>query len=126
MTPEQIISDLNAALASDGETIELWAMAGTAQIPFKVTCRAFVRTLRADELIGNLKQDASRVTISPTEIERTGWPGANSTATPTESDRRVPRNGQKVKIAGKLRTIESARPKYVGDRLVRIDMDVLG
>ena len=123
---EQAIADLDAALATDGEWVELWRETGTQKIPFKVRCRASVRTLDAKELVGGLTQDSSRVVISPTEIVRAGWPGPNSSATPTNQDRRVPKRGDKAKIAGKLRNIEVVRAKYEDDRLVRIEMDVLG
>ena len=51
---EQAIADLNAALAADGEWIELWRETGTQKIPFKVRCRAFVRGYTAQELVGGI------------------------------------------------------------------------
>jgi hypothetical protein len=123
---EQAIADLNVALATDGEWIELWRETGTQTIPFKVRCRAFVRGYIAQELAGGLAQTDSKVIMSPTEITRSGWPGPNSSATPTDQDRRVPRKGDAVVIAGRKRAVEMAGGIYVAAELVKIEMRVLG
>ena len=123
---EQAIADLDDELAKTGQWIEFQRLTGTALIPFTARVRASVRPITAKEIIGNLKQDASKVIISPSEISRSGWPGPNSSATPTAQDRQVPRAGDKAVIAGKTRNIEVAKPIYYDDALVRIEMDVLG
>ena len=123
---EQAIADFNAALASDGEWIELWRETGQQRIPFKVTCRAFVRGYAAQELVGGIAQTDSKIVMSPTEIARAGWPGPNSSVTPTNQDRRVPRKGDAVVIAGRKRAVEAAGGIYLGGELVRIEMRVLG
>ena len=123
---EQAIADLDAALASDGEWVELQRQTGTPQIPFKVTCRAFVRGYTAQELVGGISQTDSKLILSPTEITRAGWPGPNSSATSTNQDRRVPRKGDAVVIAGRKRAVEAAGGIYLGGELVRIEMRVLG
>jgi hypothetical protein len=123
---QQAIADLNVALATDGEWIELWRETGTQKIPFKVRCRAFVRGYAAQELVGAIAQTDSKIVMSPTEVIRAGWPGANSSATPTNQDRRVPRKGDAVVIAGRKRAVEAAGGIYLGGELVRIEMRVLG
>ena len=123
---QQAIADLDAALAADGEWIEVWRETGTQKIPLKVRCRAFVRGYAAQELIGGIAQSDSKVILSPTEIIRAGWPGPNSSATPTNQDRRVPRKGDAVVIAGRKRTVEAAGGIYLGGEVVRIEMRVLG
>lgn len=123
---EQAVADLNAALAADGEWIELWRETGTQKIPFKVRCRAFVRGYAAQELVGGIAQTDSKVIMSPTEILRVGWPGPNSSVTPTDQDRRVPRKGDAAVIAGRKRAVEAAGGIYLGSELVRIEMRVLG
>ena len=50
--------------------------------------------------------------MSPNEIIRA--PGPNSSATPTDQDRRVPRKGDAVIIAGRKRAIEAAGGIYLG------------
>lgn len=125
MSAAQEIADLDEALALDGEDIELHRpIAG--QGPVKVTCRAFVRGASVVQLSSGVKQDASNVVLSPSEIIRRGWPGPNSSATPTAQDRRVPRTTDKVLIAGRTRQIDAVMPVYVDGALVRIDMRVLG
>ena len=123
---EQAIADLNVALATDGEWIELWRENGTQKIPFKVRCRALVRGYAAQELVGGIAQTDSKIVMSPTEITRSGWPGPNSSATPTNQDRRVPRKGDAVIIAGRKRAVEAAGGIYLSGDLVRIEMWVLG
>ena len=120
------IAELDQALADVGQDIELHRLVGTQLIPIKVRCRAIVRRYRADELVGGITQNDDRVILSPTEIIRAGWPGPNSSATPTERDRRVPRKGDKAVIAGVPRNIEVAMPVYVDNELVRIELQVLG
>lgn len=124
------IEDLDATLASDGQTIKLRRNISPKLIPVDVKCRAFVRGYGSSELIGGITQDQSEVTISPTEIIRQGWPGpwTPSAAEPVrpETDRRVPRKGDQCVIAGRARNIEIVKPIYLDDELVRIDMRVLG
>ena len=123
---EQAAADLDAALAADGEWVELQRLTGTALIPFKVTCRAFVRGYAAQELVGGISQTDSKLILSPTEITRSGWPGPNSSATSTNQDRRVPRKGDAVIISGRKRAVETAAGIYLASDLVRIEMRVLG
>ncbi len=126
MSAAQDRADIDAALAEDGEWIELHRLVGTQQIPIKLRCRAFVRGVSAEMLAAGVKQDTSTVIISPTEIIAKGWPGPNSSATPATADRRVPKLGDKALIAGKIRQIEVALPTYVDGELVRIELRVQG
>jgi hypothetical protein len=124
------IADLNASLALDGEWIELRRLYGTQMIPVKVTCRAFVRNVGAEELQAGITQEQSNVILGPSEIIATGWPGpwTPSAAEPVrpDIDRRVPRKGDKCVIQGKPRNIEISKPIYVDNELVRIELRVLG
>jgi hypothetical protein len=126
VTETEQIADLDAALAADGEWIELWRETGTQRIPFKVRCRAFVRGYAAQELVGGIAQTDSKIVMSPTEITRSGWPGPNSSATSSNQDRRVPRKGDAVIISGRKRAVETAGGIYLAGELVRIEMRVLG
>lgn len=125
------IADLNMSLAEDGEWIEIRRLYGTQLIPVSVTCRAFVRTITADEeLVAGITQGSSNVILSPSEIIAAGWPGpwTPSVAEPVNpgTDRRVPRKGDKAVIKGRVRNIEVPKPIYVDDELVRIELRVLG
>lgn len=123
---EQAVADLNAALASDGEDIEVRRQVGTQLIPIGVDCRAFVRGYRADELTGGIIQTDRKVILSPTQIIANGWPGPNSSATPTDRDRRVPIKGDKAVIAGRVYNIEASAGLYIDNALVRIELQVRG
>lgn len=124
------IADLNMSLAADGEWIAIRRLFGTQLIPVSVTCRAFVRTVSAEELVAGITQESSNIVLSPSEIIAAGWPGpwTPSAAEPVNpgTDRRVPRKGDKAIIKGRTRNIEVSKPIYVDDELVRIDLRVLG
>ena len=128
-----LVADLDQALATDGQTVtiqRLFLGAGGVQIPVSVDCKAAVRPYGAKELVGGITQDQSEVIMSPTQIIAAGWPGpwTPSSVEPTQpaTDRRVPRKGDNCVIAGKPRNIEIAKPIYVDDALVRIELRVLG
>lgn len=121
-----LIAALDGGLASVGQEITLQRLTGTQLIPFSVKLQAIVRGYTPEELVGGITQQDSMVILSPTEIDRKGWPGPNGSATPTNQDRRVPRKGDKAIINGKTRNVEAAVGIYVADVLVRIEMRVLG
>lgn len=124
------IADLNMSLAADGEWIEIRRLYGTQLIPVSVTCRAFVRTVTAEELVAGITQESSNIIMSPSEIIAAGWPGpwTPSAQEPVNpgTDRRVPRKGDKAVIKGRVRNVEVTKPIYVDDELVRIELRVLG
>lgn len=126
MSPDQLVADLDSTLADIGEDITLQRLVGTQEIPIGVDCRAFVRGYAPDELVGAIMQNDRQLVISPTEIINEGWPGPNSSATPTDRDRRVPIKGDRVIIQGKKHSVEAATGIYVRDELVRIEMRVRG
>lgn len=126
MTPQQLIADLDTTLADVGEVITIQRLVGTQEIITGVDCLAFVRGYSPDELVGTIMQNDKRIILSPSEIIAAGWPGPNSSATPTERDRRVPIKGDRVVIKGKKFNVEAAGGIYVRDELVRIEMQVRG
>ena len=129
MTPAEAISMLDRQLKKHGQNVMLQRItnaAGGVQIKENCNCRAFVRSYAPDELVGGIVQSDSKVILSPTEIIREGWPGPNSSTTPTNQDRRVPRKGDNCLIAGRIRNIENAMPFYLDDELVRIQLQVKG
>jgi hypothetical protein len=125
-TSDYEIRELDKSLAVDGEDIELQRLIGTQLIPIKVTCRAFVRGYAAVDLIAGIVQRQRKVIMSPTQIIRAGWPGPNSSATPTNQDRRIPRKGDRVIVGGGACTVEEAGGINIDGGLVRIEMRVLG
>lgn len=130
MTPAEVISNLDAALDRRGEDILLQRLTlgpASTPIPFGVSCRAFVRGYKPDELVGSITQQDNRVILSPTEISAIGWPGPAVTPPgPGVLDRRVPHKGDRAVINGQVRNVEAATGIYMAGTLVRIEMQVRG
>lgn len=126
MTPEAAKSMLSRQLSEHGEDVTLRRLTGTQQIAFDAICRAFVRGYKADELFPNISKAQTKVVIGADDIDRSGWPGPNSSSTPTDIDRRIPRNGDRVVINGRTTVVEEAGGFYFGDDLVRIEIRVVG
>lgn len=125
--PAEAIAHLDAALARSGEDIVLQRLTlgpGGAQIPFSVDCRALVRGYEPHELVNGITEQDAKVILSPTEIERAQWPGP--AVGDVAGDRRVPRNGDRMIIAGRARRVEAAAPLYMAGVLVRIEARVQG
>lgn len=123
MTPADCIADLDSQLAAYGETVELRRLtAGPngVQIPFSVSCRAFVRGYKPAELVGGITQQDSKVILSPSEIIAAGWTSGRA----ANEDGRLPQKGNRAMIAGKARNVEAAVGIYVAGELVRIEMQV--
>lgn len=113
MSPDQALDVLERHLAMHGETITVrryMAATGTPRPKTDVAgVKAHVRAVRADELIGAIKQNAVKVILSPTGL-----------------DALLPlRTGDKVIIAGAPeKNVEFASHIRVADVLVRIELTV--
>lgn len=124
------IDKLDRMLADRGEDVVLQRIVGAVnQAVSAVTCRAFVRGYSPQELIAGsgITQGDSHVTLTSTQINAAQWPGGTVVTNPPPTiDPRVPRQGDKMVIAGKLRTVQAAAPIYMDGELVRIDAQVKG
>jgi hypothetical protein len=120
--------DLDQMLRSDGQQVTLRRMVGTTnRVPVDCTCWASVRGYQPQELAGAVIQGDSHVVLSGTDIIAAQWPGGEPiTSPPTALDPRVPRTGDFLVIEGRTRAIVSAAPIYVGDDLVRVDIQARG
>ncbi|CAA2142750.1 hypothetical protein [Hyphomicrobium sp. ghe19] len=112
MNPQSFISDLDAALADAGETITIRRYTGNGDPRPKIeeTVPAAVRTVRPEQLIGQIDQTASNVVVSPTGL----------------ADFLPLKKGDKAVIQNRERNIEIAKATALQDRVVRIDLVVLG
>jgi hypothetical protein len=129
MTPAEATAMLRRQLAAHGQDVTLQRVTqGPSGVPvkYKVDCRAFVRGYQPAELVGGILQGDSKVIMSAAELEAQGWPGPNSSMTPTNQDRRIPRKGDDIIIMGKSRNIEVATPFYLNGELVRIELAARG
>lgn len=115
-TPEDAIARLDGALARRGETVVIRRLTlgpNSLQVPFDATCRAHVRPMKGDELVGNVDQSWSAVILSPTDLAEAQFP--------------MPiRKGDKAVIQGKARNIEFSGPILEAGVLVRIELQVSG
>lgn len=114
MTPADIIADMDAFLASSGETVVLrryTAPTGTPRPKIESgDVFAAVRPVRAAELVGSIDQAWSKVVLSPTGL---------SGLLPIKK-------GDKIIIQGRERNVEFPRPFEVQNTLVRIELMVSG
>jgi len=125
MTPAEAIASLDAQLTEHGETCILRRKEGSPLTDKDVIVRAFVRGLRADEIVGNAKQSGLKVTISMTQIIAAGWPPGH-VLTPGAADPRVPRANDFIVVKGRQRQIEFADAIAISDVVVRVNMTVAG
>lgn len=131
-SPAGMIARLDASLARVGEDVVLRRNTlgpANAQIPFDATVRGHVRASTAEEIAAGFRTQDERLILSPTDLDRTGWPGPEVLAPgqlPSPEDRRVPVNGDIAVVAGRERRIESAKGIRVAGILVRIEARLVG
>lgn len=123
LSPERIIADLDAALLASGEDVVLRrkAPAGNAD----VGCRARVRGVNAQRVVGTITQNDLSVVISPSEITANGWPGADPPS-PGAVDPRLPRANDFMVVKGRERQVKFSDPIYVAGIWVRCNLVVAG
>lgn len=125
MTPASAIASLDAQLAEHGGDCDLMRKEGNPLTERKVTVRASVRDLTAQELVGTGMQAASEVIMSMTQVLAAGWP-AGHVVTAGAVDPRIPRANDFMVIKGKQRQVKIAKPKAINDVIVRVVLTVEG
>ncbi|KQT03209.1 MULTISPECIES: hypothetical protein [unclassified Rhizobium] len=75
MTPAQAIGALDRQLAKHGQAVTLRKGNTTTG---QATVKAFVRGVKAEDIVGTITQTAKKVTLSPTGLDAFGLPGANT------------------------------------------------
>ena len=122
------IDALDRALPRAGEDVILRRAVGAQnQVFIDVRCKALVRSPTTQELVAGFKQTDSVVILSPTEIRRAQWPGGQPPGTVhPELPRGGGASGDKVRLQGRFRNVESVNPIFVAGELVRIELKVLG
>jgi hypothetical protein len=120
------IARLDRSLARGGERVRLLRLIGTQQIAFEAECQAHVRGYQPRELsagAGITQQDVKMI-LSPTDIERHGWPGA--TPVPAGTDKRIPGKGDRIIRQGRPYAVQAGAGLYVAGELVRIELQARG
>ena len=113
MSPEHAIGALDRQMARHGQKVVLRRYTGTGNSRTKTDLAdvpAFVRAVKADDLVGEVKQTSLRVTVSPSNIMSL-WPLKTS---------------DKALIDGVEREIIAVKPIKLADTLVRCDLVVTG
>ncbi|WP_428031493.1 hypothetical protein [Ancylobacter sp.] len=119
MTPDAAIGSLNRQLRKHGHDAILrrstWS--GTERADFEVGVRITLRGYRPDEIIGGIMQGDSEVVLAPTQLRAEGWPSGEA---------ELPRQGDTIVSAGRPRSVVGVDPRFIGDTLVRINLQVRG
>lgn len=114
MTPQQAIGALDVQLAAHGQSVTLRRYTAPSGSPRPKTelvgIRAFVRAVKADDVVGEIRQTSMKVTLSPTDMI-SFWPLKTS---------------DKVVIDGTEREVQAVKPVRLADALVRCDLVVTG
>lgn len=129
MTPAAAIAALDRQLAAHGEDIVITRIVkrGGVNVTESVTCRAFVRSVSADEIAGKITAEDLKVIISPTQILAAGWPGTDENIIAGNNvDQRLPKSSDKVVVQGRPREIRAPKPKLLKGIWVRSDLVVSG
>ncbi len=127
MTAAQSRAALDRSLAKYGTDCILQRLLGTQQIPVSVTVRAHVVDYTPETLVpgSGLQSGGSKVIISTTQIDAAQWPGAVPPGQATPGDPRVPREGDRLIVSGKTRTVLYAwEAPRINDELIRIEMQI--
>ncbi|MGE0417687.1 MAG: hypothetical protein AB7O80_12840 [Acetobacteraceae bacterium] len=120
---------LDRSLALKGESVILRRVvaSGTATAAVDAPCLAFVRKGVGQEVSPGVGQRDYDVILSPTDIERAQWPGGLPVRSPpTETDPRIPVEGDQLIVQGRARLVRLATPTFIAGELVRIDLQVRG
>lgn len=129
MTPAAAIAALDRQLAAHGEDIAITRVVKRdgVNVTESITCRAFVKSVSADEIAGKITAEDLKVIISPTQIVAAGWPGTDENIISGNNvDQRVPKSSDKVVVQGRPREIRAPKPKLMNGVWVRSDMVVAG
>jgi hypothetical protein len=124
MTPAEAIAALDRALGEAGEDVALRRIVGTGAntANVDVTCRALVRSVKPEEIVGTIVQTDQMVILSPSDIDRAQWPGGQPDTPGLKPDARIPRVNDKVVVQSKVRNITLAKPIVMEGVLVRVEL----
>lgn len=129
MGPEVAINALDRALVISGQDCTLrriYGQAGGAQTNADMTVRAVVRAFQPQELVAGIDQGNVKAILSPTEISQSGWPNGTEVASSTSPNPNMPRRNDRLIVDGRVYTVQSVNPISMGNKLVRIELGLLG
>lgn len=106
---------LNRALKRKGQNIVISRRTGTTDSFISIGCLASVRQYDPHEVTGSIVVGDTKVIVSPSAFTGVAWSGGV-----------WPKKGDQVRLNGRTARIEATYPIYVGDALVRIELQVRG
>ena len=96
----------------------------------QVETRGIVKTFARERLIGGLTQTNYMIIVSPTDLRRSGFPGAEPATIPSGTmpaeDTSLPDTAGHVVFRGRTTGIMGVDAIYDGDEVVRIELKVIG
>lgn len=127
MSAEIAALDSNLARAGEDVILRRVVTRSNVKVTMDVTCRAAVRGVSAEQIVGTIAATDLTVILSPTQIAAANWPGQDD-GTPGGStvDQSIPRINDSLVIQGKVRQIKVAKPIFVGGVWCRTDLVVAG
>ncbi|WP_416065414.1 hypothetical protein ACK9YZ_01310 [Rhizobium sp. ZK1] len=123
MTPEHAIVQLDDQLLKHGEDILLRRRVSGGP-DAEVTCRALVRGVKAEKIVGTITQLDLEVIISPTQILAAGWPGGGQPSVAV--DPRLPKVTDFMVIKGRERQVKMSDPIFLHGQWIRCNLVVAG
>ncbi|SEM68995.1 hypothetical protein SAMN04515666_11925 [Bosea lupini] len=109
MIPSAAIAMLDRQLAAHGSMVTLTRAGGALA---DLTCRAFVRDFKPDELVGSIQQGDRLAVLSPTPLTPAGWI--------------APKEGDRVRSNGQWFRVQAPDPIAINDVVVRVELHLRG
>ena len=127
----QHLQRLDRQMRLRGEKVQLIRTIGAStQSRVRANIRGIVKTLGIAQLIGGITQTNYIVIISPTDLRRAGWPGANTATIPpgttSNKDGVIPPPSDAMVFRASQKAISRADAIYDGDECVRIELSCIG
>ena len=87
---------------------------------------AFVRGFKPDQIAAGVQQGDRSAVLHPDDVVVATWLSGVAVQPGENPDRRVPKKGDKLVVAGRVCNIEAAEGVYLETALVRINLVVRG
>lgn len=119
MSVQDLIDDLDAGLAENGEAVRVLRLATppATGVAKEADCNALIRGYQPSDLVprSGINQQDQTAIMSPTVFNAVAWPAPG-----------IPRQGDRIISNRGPLTIQACAGLYVGNTLVRIEASVRG
>lgn len=124
MNAAQALNQLRRRVDQYGEPVTLRRV--VAGVNHDLALSAFVRGFKPDEIAAGVQQGDRSAVLHPDDVVVATWLSGVAVQPGENPDRRVPKKGDKLVVAGRVCNIEAAEGVYLGTALVRINLVVRG